>query len=597
MKIPKHVYGVSLLTAVCLAACTSENAFEPSSGNMKSSIAFAVGVDEGGSNATRGAEPESFVVDSFVVDNQTVYLTCTVSDLSSEDKVETEPLATRGTPIYTSPSAATEGNAKIFNLSSVYGEFNVSAFLNGNISTPLKQNYVQDGTTVDPSTTESFINIPFTFEASEYTDQHTAYEYWRAKTSAESPDTPDAGKFFWWKDDRHTANDYKLTFFAYAPTTSVKKGNTWSGLTIANSNFKANGCIEFNYEVPKAVTDYTGRDAEMQPDILVASTGKTPLSRPAPSKIYENSVLSTDEYYVVPLTFCHALCGVRFKVGAFDPIMAGSSIQSITLSNLQNTGKCVFDPSATPKFTWTPNDGSRTGTYTQTFGEGTLGTSATDVREGDMAYKANNQKTFMLIPQSFGSTGSEVDVTIRFSKNGIIDERTTQFKNYTWKAGKLYTYTFETKKGGVELSVSDSYDASTQKKSGLVITNEGTATSYVRVALTGNWVSNSSVNPNPSIPYDPTKWSDDLDDGVLNTTDWTEGADGYYYYKHPLLGKHSIQPENTLFDEITFSETAPYSDCHLEVMVVVQAVRASQVEDAWGTGIKSTLGLDTTIKD
>ena len=589
MKKMKHFYGVSLLTAVCLAACTPENAFEPSSGNMKSSIAFAVGVDEDNGNATRSAEPESFVVDSFVVDNQTVYLTCTVTDLSGEvdeeEVMATEPSATRGTPIYTSTSAATEGNAKIFNLESVYGHFNVSAFLDGDVTKPLKQN---DKDITDPSTTDPFINIPYKFEAYEYTDKHTRYEYWVADDSR-------AEKYFWWQDAKNTANDYKLTFFAYAPTTSVISGNTWSGLTA--SNFKANGCIEFDYTVPKAESGFTDRDAEAQPDILVTSTGATPLSRPAAQKIYENSVQSSDEYYVVPLTFYHALCGVRFKVGDFATVMAGSSIESITLSNLQNTGKCKFNPAATPKFTWTPNDASRKGTYKQTFGEGTLGTGSSDIKKDDMAFKANNQKTFMLIPQSFSNTSTdEVAITIRFSKGGIIDERISKLKNYTWLPGKLYTYTFETKAGGVKLAVSDKIDKANMKKNTLVIKNDDTATAYVRVALAANWVSNDSGKP--SIPYDPTTWDTDLaTTGALNTTDWTAGGDGFYYYKHPLLGGHTILPANTLFGEIKFTETAPYSGCHLEVMVVTQAVRATQVEDAWGSGIKSTMGLDTTIKD
>lgn len=113
-------------------------------------------------------------------------------------------------------------------------------------------------------------------------------------------------------------------------------------------------------------------------------------------------------------------------------------------------------------------------------------------------------------------------------------------------------------------------------KSEIYVKNEGTATSYVRVKLVMNWVSDdgktvSATPVNISVDYDKTNWFE---------------QDGIYYYKTPVAPvgeKPNNVTSNLLKTPITQPEGAP-EGYHLEVTVLAESIQAapdSAVTEAW----------------
>lgn len=108
-------------------------------------------------------------------------------------------------------------------------------------------------------------------------------------------------------------------------------------------------------------------------------------------------------------------------------------------------------------------------------------------------------------------------------------------------------------------------------KSEIYVTNEGTATSYVRVKLVMNWVSKdgktiSGEPVNIDVNYDKDNW-------------FEQG--GIYYYRTPVGPKDSGNNTTAnLLQEgspITQPEGAP-DGCHLEVTVLAESIQAAPSE-------------------
>ena len=131
------------------------------------------------------------------------------------------------------------------------------------------------------------------------------------------------------------------------------------------------------------------------------------------------------------------------------------------------------------------------------------------------------------------------------------------------------TNTFKAAESGTHVDVEDSGN----EKTGVFVTNEGTATSYVRVKLVMNWVDKSgNVVSGGNLP-----------EVTLNEPDWFM-KDGIYYYTKPVGPKDSTA--NLLKDPIT-QPNAP-EGCHLEVTVLAESIQAAPstaVEGAWAVTV------------
>lgn len=107
-------------------------------------------------------------------------------------------------------------------------------------------------------------------------------------------------------------------------------------------------------------------------------------------------------------------------------------------------------------------------------------------------------------------------------------------------------------------------DVKNGEKSSIQVENKGTATSYVRVKLVMNWVSEdgktiSGEPVNIEVKYDNTKW-------------FEQG--GIYYYTKPVGPKDSTA--NLLKDPIT--QTNAPEGYHLEVTVLAESIQAAPSE-------------------
>lgn len=145
------------------------------------------------------------------------------------------------------------------------------------------------------------------------------------------------------------------------------------------------------------------------------------------------------------------------------------------------------------------------------------------------------------------------------------------------------TNTFKAAESGTHVDVEDSGN----EKTGVFVTNEGTATSYVRVKLVMNWVDKSgnvSAEPvNITVRYDTTNWFE---------------QDGIYYYKTPV--GPNMTTDNLLQKDKHITEpTGKPEGYHLEVTVLAESIQAAPstaVEGAW-TAVKVGPDSCLTLKD
>lgn len=123
-------------------------------------------------------------------------------------------------------------------------------------------------------------------------------------------------------------------------------------------------------------------------------------------------------------------------------------------------------------------------------------------------------------------------------------------------------------------------DVENGKKSSIQVENKGTATSYVRVKLVMNWVSEDgkTISAAPvkiDVEYDKDKWF--------------LGTDGIYYYKTPVAPGNST--DNLLQKDKPITEpTDKPEGYHLEVTVLAESIQAAPstaVTESWGVNVNS----------
>lgn len=141
------------------------------------------------------------------------------------------------------------------------------------------------------------------------------------------------------------------------------------------------------------------------------------------------------------------------------------------------------------------------------------------------------------------------------------------------------TNTFKAAESGTHVDVDDSGN----EKTGIFVKNEGTATSYVRVKLVMNWVSDADNATVSAVPVDITVKYD--------TTKWFEQG-GIYYYMTPVGPKDSDNnmTANLLKDPITEPTDGKPAGCHLEVTVLAESIQAAPskaVTESWHVGVDS----------
>ena len=250
--------------------------------------------------------------------------------------------------------------------------------------------------------------------------------------------TTSEGQHFW-PDEQTT-----LDFYAYSNLT-FSDGS--EGSTAPAGNLKMeDGTLSFSYTVPGGTTADTGTPAstdaaKQQPDILFA------LASASRSQ-------TTDGDGTVDLNFEHALAGIQFRAKN----IAGGTIKSIEIKNVYGQGYCTYtlsdettDSGARKNFEWS-NLGGESKTRmdfvqkmevvvkeSSTQPEGTL---------QDVTTEANNEMTFMMIPQS--TEGVEVEIELE----GALDDKIYTVSGklsgpdpsspITWEAGNIYIYDIST---------------------------------------------------------------------------------------------------------------------------------------------------------
>lgn len=277
--------------------------------------------------------------------------------------------------------------------------------------------------------------------------------------------------------------------------------------------------ISFSYTTPDAAAD--------QKDLLFGgrSTNKTD---------FDNNSLGS-----FPITFHHALAGVRFAIGND----ANSTvITQVVLKGIVKTGSFVITPGAATPVACT------------------LGSATADYTISNPDY--SDALTLWLIPQTL-SDDAELEVT--YTVNGGTARTVSAKINtalgsaLTLNAGDLHTFTLNP--DDVNVNISDDISGG---KNNLVITNTGNKAAYLRAVIVANW-QDASGNIVAAWDYDPAEFEG------LPGAGWTLASDGYYYTSAQIApGADAL----ALFTTYTPPTTPPVSGAHLVMDIAVQAVNA-----------------------
>lgn len=306
------------------------------------------------------------------------------------------------------------------------------------------------------------------------------------------------------------------------------------------SSFTSNGTthtISFSYTTPA--------DAADQQDILFGGKATT------------KSEFESDPAAGFPVTFHHALAGVKFAIGNDANTTV---ITQVALKGIVNTGSFVITPGASSPVACTP--GSTTTDYTISI----PGVSAveTDVKNLN---NDNLSLTLWLIPQTL-SDDAELEVT--YTINGGTTPHTLSAKinealgdALVLAAGELHTFTLNPDE--VNVTISDT--CSETVLNDITITNTGNVAAYLRAVIVANW-QDEYGNIVAAWDFEPTEFAG------LPGTGWALGDDGYYYTTSTVAVGDEAP---ALFTSYTPPTTPPVPGSHLVMDVAVQAVKAKPI--------------------
>ena len=311
--------------------------------------------------------------------------------------------------------------------------------------------------------------------------------------------------------------------YGFDPKVQVKDGNCTGS---------------FKYAMPAPTAENV--DATKQPDLIVAIT-------PNQSK----------QETAVPLRFHHALTAIVFKMGKVE---AGTTIQSISLTNLRSSGDCTFTATGTDnvQFTWSNHAGKES--YVQTVNKA-------DVKQDDPL--THDQTTFLVVPQDITA---ETAVNVKFKIEGRGEYNLSCKLNpggtnptiiSTFQPDTKYTFTLSLAEE-IQITVDDKVEG--QVKKDVQIQNTGLAYGWIRAVINGYW-----VNKNTRVIVAPWKETDGTFVRAANWNKyWAKDPDtGIYYYKQVVPSGDFTQP---LFDTYTLKATAPQVDAVLELNVAAQII-------------------------
>ena len=294
----------------------------------------------------------------------------------------------------------------------------------------------------------------------------------------------------------------------------------------------------FKYSMPEPTAK--NEDAKAQPDLIVAIT-------PNQSK----------QETAVPLRFHHALTAIVFKMGKVEE---GTTIQSISLTNLRSSGTCTFAAigSNDVQFTWNNHSGKES--YVQTVNKA-------DVKQDDPL--THDQTTFLVVPQDITS---ETAINVKFKIEGRGEYNLSCKLNpggsdptiiSTFQPDTKYTFTLSLAEE-IQITVDDKVEG--QVKKDVQIQNTGLAYGWIRAVINGYW-----VNKNTRVIVAPWKETDGTFVRAANWNKyWAKDPDtGIYYYKQVVPSGDFTQP---LFDTYTLKATAPQVDAVLELNVAAQII-------------------------
>lgn len=144
--------------------------------------------------------------------------------------------------------------------------------------------------------------------------------------------------------------------------------------------------------------------------------------------------------------------------------------------------------------------------------------------------------------------------------------------------------------GVIKPVIDETFDAATDVKENVKVTNEGTAAAYMRATVSVYW-EDKDGNQLWESPGEGTDYTITWGDTLAGQTDprWIKGADGYYYWSQPVEAKGSTA---NLIDVAT-RLTQPEGK-HLVVDIATQALHANQkaFDEVWAKSSGLKIGQD-----